>query len=299
MVWGNTTASIFWLIVAAMTGLALAFVVLPLLKTRRGLPGTSPLAVNAAVYRSQLDELERECLTGQISEPDFIQSRSELERRLLADIDTEPSGTATQSRATATALVIGILLPMAAVGLYLQFGNLDILQSNRISAAELTASDTDSPAVLRARLAAHLARNPKDGRSWILLARIDAAADRYQDAATAFAQGIAASRHVARDPSVWCEYADALAMAQGGSLAGKPGELVAHALTLDSSHPQALEMAGSAAFERNDHAGAAGYWRQLLAKLPERSAEYRELSLAVARAEALARTESTDRPLRP
>ena len=122
----------------------------------------------------------------------------------------------------------------------------------------------------------------------MLLARLDFEADRFADAATSYAQAIAASDKVARDATVWCEYADALGMAQGGSLAGRPRELIAQALTLDATHARALEMAGSAAFEQNDPGAAAGYWRQLLAQLPDGSPQRRELAAAAARAEQLA-----------
>ena len=105
----------------------------------------------------------------------------------------------------------------------------------------------------------------------MLLARLDFDGDRFADAAAAYAKAIAVSAKVARDATVWCEYADALGMTQGGSLAGKPRELIAHALTLEPTHGKALEMAGSAALEQGDFGAAAAYWRQLLAQLPAAS----------------------------
>ena len=68
-------------------------------------------------------------------------------------------------------------------------------------------------------------------------------------------------------PAVWCEYADALGMAQGGRLEGRPRELIERALALNPAHPKALEMAGSAAYERGDFAAAARHWKALLAQL--------------------------------
>jgi cytochrome c-type biogenesis protein CcmH len=88
---------------------------------------------------------------------------------------------------------------------------------------------------------------------------------------------------VARDPLVWCEYADALAMAAGGRLAGRPRELIDRALALDPRHPRALEMAGSAEIERGDYAAALRYWETLLEVLPPGSAQYRDLAAAVGR----------------
>jgi len=153
--------------------------------------------------------------------------------------------------------------------------------------ASVLSATSLAPAAASARpeLVRHLARNPRDGRSWVLLARLDFDADRFADAAVAYERAVAASPKVASDPAIWCEYADALGMAQGGSLAGKPRELIMRALAQEPAFPRALEMAGSAAFEAGDYAATLRYWRQLLPKLAEDSPERRELATAIARVE--------------
>jgi cytochrome c-type biogenesis protein CcmH len=140
----------------------------------------------------------------------------------------------------------------------------------------------------RVAFRSHLAGSPRDGRAWVLLARLEFDAERFADAADAYANALDVAPNVARDPGVWCEYADALAMAQGGVLAGRPREIVAHALALDPAHPAALEMSGSAAYEAGEYAAAARAWRQLLALLGPGTREGSELAAAVARAERLA-----------
>ncbi len=122
----------------------------------------------------------------------------------------------------------------------------------------------------------------------MLLARAEAAADRFAPAVDAYRRALDVAPKVSRDPAIWCEYADALGMAQGGRLAGAPRELVMRALALDPAHPRALEMAGSAAYEAREFASAAGYWRELVRRLPEGSSAQRELAAAIARADRLA-----------
>jgi cytochrome c-type biogenesis protein CcmH len=134
------------------------------------------------------------------------------------------------------------------------------------------------------RLESHLRTQPRDGRGWVLLARAYFDGDRYADAATAYERALAASPKVGRDPAVLCEYADALGMAQG-RLEGKPTELITQALSIDPSHPVALEMAGSAAYERGRFADAAKHWKLLLARLEAQSERYQELAAAIERAE--------------
>lgn len=200
------------------------------------------------------------------------------------------------SRVKTTAVVaVGLGIAAIAVGLWALRHPPGTAAQPVVSGAA-TSPEPRGDAELRAQLVAHLERSPRDGRGWVLLARHDFDADRYHDAAKAYGQALDIDPKVARDPAIWCEYADALGMMQGGSLAGKPSELIAHALTLDPNQPQALEMAGSAAFERGDPGAAVDYWRRLLAQLPPRSAEYAELAAAIARAEEKAGVKSANKP---
>jgi len=157
--------------------------------------------------------------------------------------------------------------------------------------------DAGTLPVTRDALKAHVERAPRDGRAWVLLARAELEADRFREAADAYERGLASSRKAALDPGVWCEYADALGMAQGGRLEGRPRELIERALALNAVHPRALEMAGSAAYERGDFAVAARYWKQLLPQLAAGTPAHGELAAAVARAErkAAGRSPLTDR----
>jgi cytochrome c-type biogenesis protein CcmH len=142
----------------------------------------------------------------------------------------------------------------------------------------------------REALVRFLDSHPRDGRGWVLLAMAELDAERWAGAAAAFEKAVSVSSKVAADPAIWCEWADALGMAQGGRLAGRPTELIERALALKPQHAKALEMAGSAAYERRDFRLAAGYWQRLLAQLPAGSPAHGELSAAIARAERLART---------
>ncbi|MBK9673723.1 MAG: c-type cytochrome biogenesis protein CcmI [Betaproteobacteria bacterium] len=280
---------LFWLLAAAMTALALAFL-LP--RLWRGLPpraAVSRAATNADAYRAQLIDLERERDAGRLTVRQHAEARTDLERRLLVDAAEEAPRPARTGGTHRTAVVVSIALPVLAAGLYALFGDPDALRSGRAD-REFVGGYAERLAApgMRDELLRHLERNPRDGRGWVLLARFDFAADRFADAALAFEKALSTAPKVAADAGIWCEYADALGMAQGGRLAGKPREVVMRALALSPAHPRALEMAGSAAYELREFESAAGYWRQLLAQMPEGSAAQRELAAAIARAERLA-----------
>ncbi len=181
------------------------------------------------------------------------------------------------------AWIAALLLPVLALGLYALRG-----PPETVSGQDDAAAIAPRAPVLRDVLVAQLERNPRDGRAWVLLARLETTADRHAEAAADYAKAVAASTKVAADPAIWCEYADAVAMTQGGVLAGQPRDLVMHALALDAKHPKALEMAGGVAFEARDYAAAAKYWRELLAQIPGTTREHGELAIAIARADELA-----------
>lgn len=194
-----------------------------------------------------------------------------------------------KTRALAPAAALALLL---ALGLYMRAGSPDtqLAEVPGPRAAELAVSAGVADDDTLRRLRAQLERQPRDARGWVILARLEADRDRFGEAAHAYAKALAASSRVAADPAVWCEYADALGMTQGGNLAGRPSELIAHALALDPNHPKAQELAGSSEYERGDYAAALRYWRPLLAAQQAGSRAYAELAAAIARTERLAAT---------
>lgn len=143
---------------------------------------------------------------------------------------------------------------------------------------------------LHAQLELQLQRHPDDVRALVLKARLDMEAQRFDLAAGGYAKALALPKSRAvRDPDVWAEYAEAVGMQQGGTLAGKPMELVDKALALDPRHAKGLDLAGSAAWEAKDFAGAAAHWKRLLERLPAGSSRHGELAAAVRSAEQRAR----------
>lgn len=205
----------------------------------------------------------------------------------------DPSA-AGRRRALGLSLALGLGLPAAGGLFYALRGDPGALHSQRgaLSQALLQAGLPASPEAtrqLQAELAEHLARQPEDPRALVLKARLDMRAERFADAAAAYARALQGRSKAANDAGVWTEYAEALAMSQGGTLAGEPLRLVQKALAIDARHAQALDLAGSAAWEVRDFAKAAMYWKRLLEQMPVGGPRHAELSLAVERAEQQAR----------
>ncbi len=191
-----------------------------------------------------------------------------------------------------TALLL--VLPAAAAALYLLLGDPAALNAQR---AELSARlrdaegnlDTAAAANATAELQQHLQRQPGDARAWVTKARLDMQAQRFDQAAAAFERALQGKAKTTGDATVWVEYAEARGMLQGGTLAGPPRQLVDKALSLNPDHPQALDLAGSAAWEAGEFALAAAHWRRLLAQIPEGSPRHVQLMGAIQRAQQRAR----------
>ncbi|MEW5881161.1 MAG: c-type cytochrome biogenesis protein CcmI [Pseudomonadota bacterium] len=277
---------------AAFVAIAVGMTLVALLSVLAGLRArprddrASRAQINAEVLRQQLDELERERERGALDEAEFRSARDDLQRRVLADAAAAPARPRRSLPRGSTRAVLAAL-PLAALAIYLLLG------SPRFAAHPFSiapdGSDAPRGAVTAVELEAHLARSPRDARAWVMLARLRMQADLFAPAADAYAKAIEVSPKVAADAGVWCEYADALGMAQGGSLAGRPRELIGRALALNAAHPRALEMAGSAAYEARDFRAAADYWRRLLAQLAPGTPEHAQLAAAIERAETRAR----------
>lgn len=187
-------------------------------------------------------------------------------------------------------LLAGGLLVVAALGLWAWPPWESVANSARppfVAAGQPAATVAGSRPSLDSRRE-QTRRNPRDGRGWVLLAYAAFEENAYAEAADAFEKAVAASPKVAADPGVWCDWADALGMAQGGTLKGRPTELLSRALALHPGYPKALEMAGSAAYEQRQFELAADYWRQLLPQMAEGSTERRALEEGISRAERLA-----------
>ena len=264
---------IFAVVAAIMAGAALLFVLAGWPRAAR-YDSTASTRAYVDGYRAELAALETERRIGVLSRAVLDEARADVERRVLrsAASDVTPIEPPRWSR-----IALAIALPLLAALLYACLRHPATLQR------------TSETAVSAATLAAHVDGHARDARGWVMLARELAPADRFGEAAQAYERALTFPK-VARDAAVWTEYADVLGMAQGGSLEGRPAELISRALALDPQQPQALEMAGSAAYARRDYGQAAAHWRTLLGQLGPGDSRERELAEAIARSERLART---------
>jgi cytochrome c-type biogenesis protein CcmH len=279
----------FVLTAAAMVVVALAWILVPLLRPRPG-AAVDRAASNVAVLRDELAELDADLAAGLMPADRYEQARRELEARVLEESEASPArAAAPPGRAGAwSAAIVGAALPLAAVVLYLLLGAPQALSPQAQQAAAGQAGDPHfTPAQIEdlvQRLQAKLDREPANAEGWTMLARTYYVLQRFPEAVSAFERAAALAPDA---PDLLADYADALAAAAGGTLEGPPLQLVQRALAIDPAHWKALALAGTAAFNRQDYRQAVAYWERLEPTLPPESDVARSIAASIAEARKL------------
>jgi cytochrome c-type biogenesis protein CcmH len=248
-----------WFILAMMTAVAIAAVAWPLARRRQVASGVS----DVAVYRDQLEEIERDRADGRIGHDEFEAARVEVSRRLLgaAGAASLPAAAAPRSSLRIGALVGALVaVPLIAVPFYALLG------SPGVPGEPLADRDVrTSIMALIARIERHLEENPNDGKGWEVLAPVYVKLERYDDAAKARRNalkllGDTAQREV--------DLGAALAMAAGGVVTAEAKGAFDRAAAIEPGNFQAMFFLGIAAQQDGNEAAAVSIWRDLVAKGP-------------------------------
>src|SRR5690349_16969125 len=115
----------FWLIAALLTAVALAFVLVPLLgKGNAQADAVSRDAVNIAILRSQLSELDADLAAGSLQQEQYELARNELQKRVLDEVNSAAPQLQAEVRGSRKpAILLALAMPLIAVGLYFYLGN--------------------------------------------------------------------------------------------------------------------------------------------------------------------------------
>lgn len=181
----------FWLILAAMTAATLAIIALPFVRrTTAGAGGD-----DVAVYKDQLQEIERDHASGQIGDEEAEAARTEVSRRLLKAAhgrrtapEDAPAAGIRRARAATLALSLIVALVTSA-GLYYRLGS--PWEALPKQAAQGKGPGGMSLGQMIAAVEAHIQANPNDGRSYEVLAPVYMRIGRFDDAANAWRKAIA------------------------------------------------------------------------------------------------------------
>jgi cytochrome c-type biogenesis protein CcmH len=252
-----------WVILSLMTAVALAAVIWPLARGGSRRAASSDLAV----YRDQLEEIERDRADGRIGHDEFEAARVEVSRRLLAAANADGPAVeagSTSGRRIAALVTASLAIPLLAASLYSFLGSPDV-PGEPLASRDPAEGQANSIAAMIAKIEAHLEEDPKDGRGWEVVAPVYMKLERYDDAVKARRNalsllGATADREV--------DLGEALTAAANGVVTAEAKASFDRAMAIEGTHFKAMFYLGLAAQQDGNAGEAARIWRDLIAKAP-------------------------------
>lgn len=274
----------FVLISTALAAGILLILLLPLLRARNPDAEIKADATNLAVHRDQLRELDNDLAAGVIDHNHHQEARLEIERRLLDDTASAVTTGAApgETSAAKTAVLLAIVIPIAATGIYLITGNPEGLSAESAAQPSITPQQVEQ---MIEKLAQRLKAEPGDAEGWAMMGRSHAVMGRINEAVSAYARAVELQP---RNAAWLIDFADVLALSRDSVFAGEPEQLVRRALAIEPENSRALAMAGTAEFENRQYAAAVKYWERLLALLPPGTEVARSVESSIKEARGLA-----------
>ena len=221
---------------------------------------------DVAFYRGLLAEADDDVRCGLVGPEDAMATRAEIERRLLASLDSASesrphASRRWQPRRTAAAFAIVLVLPLVALASYLKVGAPN--QPDMPIASRRTGEDFTLAAAIPEvrRVKAH----PNDGRGFQVVAPIYLRMGRFQDAAHAYR---AALRLLGENAEERASLGQALTMAADGVVTAEARGAINQALVDDPKQPLARFFHALAVEQDGDTDRARQLWEALEADTP-------------------------------
>ncbi|MFC3609569.1 c-type cytochrome biogenesis protein CcmI [Stutzerimonas tarimensis] len=267
----------FWFGAAALLLVALAFLLLPVVRGRRAQTEEDRTALNVALYEERVQELSAQREAGSLETGQFDVARAEAARELLDDTE---GGELKRFGALGRGLplIAALLVPVAGIAMYWHWGALD-----RVQLAREFSTQPQTMQEMLARLERAVEVQPDNAEAWYFLGRTYMSQERPEEAAQAFEQTV---RLAGRQPDLLGQWAQALYFGGGRQWTEQLQEITREALHGDRNETTTLGLMGIAAFEERRFADAMEYWGRLVALLPEQDPSRAAIQGGIERARA-------------
>jgi cytochrome c-type biogenesis protein CcmH len=279
-----------------MTLIVVVLVVLGLALWRGSQQGAQlHISSNAAVYRDQMVELDREYLLGNLNNAELQIARDELALRLLADAGSEQDALQSEPPKKMGPLPthwrkpwvllssLIFVIPVVSILMYGALGQPEALDPLALKQGTNTAEEMTPEKLtqMATALTRRLQDEPNSMEGWVMLGRVQRARGHFDEASEALGRALALSR----DDNLLIERAEVLAQKNGGSFAGEPWVMIQRVLTADPYHLNALFLAGSASYSELNYRSALRFWERAREVIPADSPDAPELDRAIAEAQ--------------
>ncbi len=271
---------LLWVTIAVLTLAVTAIIVWPLFSKRlaQGAPDDE-LERRLAVFRDRRDEIAREHAARRLSDGEAEQAQADLLRQMAAELPAEAAAAPAQPIATASGaahsraplyvgLLVAVLVPLVALGVYHGVGSPELALAQRGADPGAAGSTQAQFDALLVQVQDRLKTNPKDGEAWAVLAEAYKLVGNHGAAIEAFQHAVELMPPNSR---LLADYAESAALKAGGDFSGRPTALLEQALQVDPEDQKAVALMGAARFRAGDLPQARRYLRQLLASLPPES----------------------------
>lgn len=258
--------TLFWIIAAGLTLLAMAFVVLPLLRGFKN-TGISSDELNLEVFQQQLEELDNDLDSGILDQTRYDAARKDLEKELLTDVSGDKVAPAAMNSSSGRwAMGTAVFIPVSAVIIYQILGTPEIIPrltgqvpDTTVNSAQEQAKNLPPMEELVQKLADKLVEQPENIDGWLMLARSYMSMSRVQEGLEAYGQ---AMKLAPENTAVLLAYAEGLAKTDSNNFTGKAASLVEKAVKLDADNPNARWMMGIVSYQRGNYPAAVEHWER-------------------------------------
>jgi cytochrome c-type biogenesis protein CcmH len=258
---------ILWPILTLMTLGAVIAVWWPLARRQSSVRSGSDIAV----YRDQLDEIDRDQAASRIGNVEAEAARVEVSRRLIAAAETAkarsvapaPGPAGWYRRATLAAAIV--LLPVGAGAVYLSLGSPGLVSVSMNAAT----GGQPLPAAIEhtvAEVETYMESNPRNGRGWELLAPVYLRLGRFDDAVRARRNAL---EIFGPDAAHLGDLGEAMVMASGGVVTAEARSLFQRANAADPEDVMAQYYLGLSAKQDGRRDEAEKRWRALVSRAGE------------------------------
>jgi cytochrome c-type biogenesis protein CcmH len=193
-------------------------------------------------------------------------AKAEAARRLMAAgaaIESPPAASRTRSRLASVGVLV--FVPVLALSLYATIGHPDMPDAPLAVRLDASPARIDLAAAI-ARIEAHLAQHPDDGRGYEVLAPVYLRMGRAGEAVNA---ARAALRLLGETPARQALYGEALVAAANGVVTPEAKHSFQAAAAKDPSAAEPRFFLGLAAEQEGDNARARDIWGKLAAEAPQ------------------------------
>ncbi len=238
--------------------------------------------------KRQLAQLKELHESGVLSQPQYEEGKTTLERRLLdlvlsgvtvpvvpvesvvQTLAPDASRTAARPSGLLVAALVAGIVAIAAAGYWWKgspaLTSQPMAQAPGAGTTEGTsgaahATDSEQIAAMTEKLAARMKEQPDDAEGWAMLARSYSVLGKHPEALKAYEKAVGLRKD---DATLLADYADSLAVKNNRALDGEPMKQVERALKLDPRNLKALSLAGTHAFNKKDYAGAVRNWEKVV-----------------------------------